>query len=301
MSGFQKRRWDYDAWLDMLSVTLKERPISSKNIAGVNAVLLLVSKWLTDRGFETTLIENQTHASGLGANILVAKREPRGLHLTKKNWVGLFGHVDIEDCPAEQASLWTSFDPFTPEVIQDRLVSRGIADNLGPLLMRILSFRSDDTQSTGVLWLIHGEEEIGSPFAHLTYPILKNSLLEMSWIALWIEETGYFLKSGDQRILIKDSHNNMPLIHQILDILRSPYPMFQFHGNLITEERVMNKAFGTDRCPCLTHLLDGSVPYISFGPNDSFSRIHEPNESLPLAILELSFAQFGAVIFGLSL
>ena len=47
------------------------------------------------------------------------------------------------------------------------------------------------------------------------------------------------------------------------------------------EERFMNKANGVEGCPFLKHLV-GNGPYISIGPNDTATIIHEANESIPL-------------------
>ena len=52
----------------------------------------------------------------------------------------------------------------------------------------------------GLCWVIHGQEEVGSPYAHKLYPTVefRSSLPP---IGLWLEETGYFEKDGTQRLL----------------------------------------------------------------------------------------------------
>ena len=52
-------------------------------------------------------------------------------------------------------------------------------------------------------------------------------------------------------------------------------------------QRPLNKAFGAEKCPCLSHLLK-ETPYIAIGPNDDHSTIHGPNESMSLDHLEIS-------------
>ena len=53
-----------------------------------------------------------------------------------------------------------------------------------------------DGLDVGLLFVIQGEEEIGSPWAHQVYPTL-----ELPDVDFWIDETGYFFKNGDQRVL----------------------------------------------------------------------------------------------------
>jgi hypothetical protein len=43
-------------------------------------------------------------------------------------------------------------------------------------------------------------------------------------------------------------------------------------------------------------LIDGSVPYLSFGINDVHSMIHDIDESVPAKTLPIAFAQFKAVL-----
>jgi hypothetical protein len=60
-------------------------------------------------------------------------------------------------------------------------------------------------------------------------------------------------------------------------------------------DRYLNKAFGEARCPCLTHLVK-DAPYLAIGPNDTRTRIHAANESLPLGTIRLSRNQFVATL-----
>ena len=53
----------------------------------------------------------------------------------------------------------------------------------GPLVLRLAVLRamqSDHISTPGLVWVLHGEEEIGSPFAHEIYPRLSATLPQVS-------------------------------------------------------------------------------------------------------------------------
>ena len=54
-----------------------------------------------------------------------------------------------------------------------------------------------------------------------------------------------------------------------------------------TENRSLTKF---DKCPFLSHLL-GTKPYLGLGPNDEYSNIHKPNESLSKITIEINYNQ----------
>lgn len=276
--------WDLcDQWVVVLQKFLDVKPFSSSNAAGVQQALSLLAHLVEQRGFTTKRFANpDTH----GADVLVATRAPRG---GGRSWIGMFGHVDIEE--VTNPERWCVRDPMQVTLKDQRWYARGIADNLGPLLARVLSFSNDDANCAGIVWVIHGEEEIGSPFAHRLYPSLRKGIPEMSLVGLWLEETGYFRRDGSQRVLVLHRGANSALVEDVLGRIRALTPDREVH----VEERPLNKAFGTNKCPCLTHLLDGAVPYVSMGINDSYSNIHDINESVPADILSLAHRQFVAI------
>lgn len=197
--------------------------------------------------------------------------------------VGLFAHYDVE----EAGDGWVT-DPFVPTLCNDRLYARGAGDNLGPLVLRLLALEdhlSTNESLPNLLWIIQGEEEIGSPWAHTLFPTL-----DLPSVDLWLEETGYFEADGTQRILAR---RFPPQFASILDRLREL--AHQDGRDLRILDRYLNKAFGEARCPCLTHLLR-EAPYLAIGPNDTRTRIHAANESLPLDTLALSVKQFIALL-----
>ena len=84
----------------------------------------------------------------------------------------------------------------------NRVFGRGISDNIGPFVQRLLVIEKEPI-GNGIVFVIQGEEEIGSPFAQLAYPQLK-----LPKVSLWVEETGYFYKNGNNRVLIIDKKMN---------------------------------------------------------------------------------------------
>lgn len=206
--------------------------------------------------------------------IVVATRSGTGPH-----WIGLSGHYDVELGGAG----WTS-DPFVPAYRQGRLYGRGTADNLGPLLLRLMAL-AGASQVPSLVWVLQGEEEIGSPAAHAIYPELR-----LPSVSLWLEETGYFELDGRQRVLLRrPSPTTRSWVDAALSLASGAQRGFDLH------DRYLNKAFGAHRCPFLTHLV-GDATYLAIGPNDPRSRIHDVDESLPLHNLALSADQFIAVL-----
>lgn len=275
-------------WASLLSQCLRFAPFSDGNIPGVQRTLSWLSSLLENRGFH---IRRFTNENG-GADALVAIREPRG---SANEWIGLFGHVDVETVKKVVSWKHTS-DPMTPQLAQDgRWYCRGVADNLGPLLARVLAFSKDDAQSRGICWTIHGEEEIGSPFAHFFYPSLAEKVPEVKKVDLWVEETGYFNRQGGQRVLVLNANSKPELMTTCLSFLEESCRAVG--RGYTVQERAMNKAFGIDRCPCLQHLLGKSnTPYLSIGINDSWSAIHISNESVSRFVLALADRQFRFVM-----
>jgi hypothetical protein len=114
---------------------------------------------------------------------------------------------------------------------------------------------------------------------------------------MWVEETGYFTAEGTQRVLLMHSQKDetgipsLPIVQFALHTLAS----VAVDRKTVIEERYLNKSFGKYSCPCIKHLLDGSIPYLSFGINDVSSCIHDFNESVPEGTLDLVFEQFNAL------
>lgn len=227
------------------------------------------------------------HAAGLAVELLesdIAGEQPIVLAQRpgrSTRWLGISSHYDVEEAPGE----WRS-DPWTVCERDRRLFGRGLADNLGPLAQRLLSFAELATDGPGVVWIIEGEEELGSPWAQRLFP-----RLQLPPVDLWLEETGYFYRDGAQRILCKGA--SAQLLSALAEVATA-------HGRAVrVRERFLNKAFGQARCPTLQHLV-GTRPYLAIGPNDDWTRVHAPDESIDPALLPLCHAQLGRLLEALA-
>lgn len=74
-----------------------------------------------------------------------------------------YNHYDVQ--PVDPLAEWKS-PPFKPEIREGKIFARGIADNKGNIMSRLLAVESY-LQGTGTIpvnikWVLEGEEEIGS-------------------------------------------------------------------------------------------------------------------------------------------
>ncbi|WP_163849542.1 M20/M25/M40 family metallo-hydrolase [Pseudooceanicola aestuarii] len=127
--------------------------ISAQNI-GIRDVCNLLLDMLGKLGMQPEAIETPGHPFVL-ARYDVSPDKPTIL---------LYGHYDVQ--PPEPLELWTS-DPFTPEIRDGRIWARGIGDNKGQHFAQILALEAHlavhGTLPCNVIFLLEGEEEIGSP------------------------------------------------------------------------------------------------------------------------------------------
>lgn len=262
----------HDEWVELVSRWIAARPTAS-NPEGLARVRDELITRLDAVGFEV-----EVHASDLAHEqpILVARRPG-----ASDRWLGISSHYDVEEAPGQ----WRS-DPWSLCEREGRLYGRGLADNLGPLAQRLSSFADIGRQTgAGVVWVIEGEEELGSLWAQRLYP-----RLELPPVALWLEETGYFYKDGAQRVLTKGPPQVLAPIVAELEAIAA-----RAGRALRVRERFLNKAFGQDRCAVLNHLVK-ERPYLAIGPNDDWTRVHAPDESLDPALLELCDLQFRRLV-----
>lgn len=95
-----------------------------------------------------------------GSPVVVAStpRDP------SKRTVLIYGHYDVQ--PPDPLEGWTT-PPFEPRVEGGRIYARGAADNKGQIFAHILgvaeTLREKGNLPVNVIFLIEGEEEIGSP------------------------------------------------------------------------------------------------------------------------------------------
>jgi len=107
-------------------------------------------------------------AIGLNAAVYPTPGSPVVIASTQrdsaKRTVLIYGHYDVQ--PPDPLEGWTT-PPFEPRIEEGRIYARGAADNKGQILAHILgvaeTIRKNGSLPVNVIFLIEGEEEIGSP------------------------------------------------------------------------------------------------------------------------------------------
>ncbi|MBJ3777011.1 M20/M25/M40 family metallo-hydrolase [Acuticoccus mangrovi] len=143
----------FEAHLELLIDYLRQPSISAQNV-GMGEAARLAAGHLVDRlGMEVELIPTAGYPMVLG-------KSPRVDGPT----VLVYGHYDVQ--PPEPVEAWTS-PPFSPQVRDGRLYARGAGDNKGQHFAHILALEAlRETHGRlpcNVLFLLEGEEEVGSP------------------------------------------------------------------------------------------------------------------------------------------
>jgi acetylornithine deacetylase/succinyl-diaminopimelate desuccinylase-like protein len=237
------------------------------NLKGLNNNVDFIMEKLKTLDFKVEIIGKNTNEPIIYAVKKSYKDAPK---------IGIYSHYDVEPTNEEK---WNSLS--TELTLNDeRIFGRGVADNLGIWLLRMYAIEElKEDERPEIHWLFQGQEEIGSPFAHEQFPLIK-----IPEVDVWIEETGYFdLSTSRQRFLTLNEDAKLVKGKEMVTSLLSEYEFTSY-----TENRSLTKF---DACPFLTHILK-KQPYLAIGPNDEYSKIHEPNESLSLPLIGKSFEQF---------
>ncbi|MEM7113470.1 MAG: M20/M25/M40 family metallo-hydrolase [Chloroflexota bacterium] len=142
------------AYLDRLITYLRQPSISAQGI-GIAEVADMLRNWLQDLGFEAELKATAGWPMVLGKRI-----EDPDLPT-----VMLYGHYDVQ--PPDPLELWES-PPFEPTIRNGRLYARGVGDNKGQHTAHLFAIESllavnDGQLPCNIIYLLEGEEEIGSP------------------------------------------------------------------------------------------------------------------------------------------
>jgi acetylornithine deacetylase/succinyl-diaminopimelate desuccinylase-like protein len=184
--------------------------------------------------------------------------------------VVLYGHYDVEKINASERWETPPFEVITKE---DRYYCRGIADNKGILLCRILALQAMKAAGEplpNILWIIQGEEEVAGPTPFKVIP----QLLQDFDATLHVEETGVYKNDTPLLFHLPKSETVPAFVHSLNEAI--------YDGKARPENRQLNK-FTT--CPFVTNIPKTAV-YIGFGPNDGHCRIHRDNESLSVEKLQ---------------
>jgi acetylornithine deacetylase/succinyl-diaminopimelate desuccinylase-like protein len=112
----------------------------------------------------------------------------RNLHREGRRTVLIYGHYDVQ--PVDPLELWTH-PPFEPHVENGKIYARGATDNKGQILAHILgveaALKKHGELPVNVIFLVEGEEEIGSPNLRL---FLEEHREELRCDVIAISDTG---------------------------------------------------------------------------------------------------------------
>lgn len=129
-------------------------------------------------GLSTTLHETAKHPVVVARNQKVAGRPT----------VLIYGHYDVQ--PVDPLELWESA-PFEPELRDGKIWGRGGADNKGQHFVHVLAaekiLEERGELPLNVIFLIEGEEEIGSPNL---VPFLEEHREELACDIIAVSDTG---------------------------------------------------------------------------------------------------------------
>ena len=116
------------------------------------------AEWLRDQLAAIGLTATVHSTPGSPVVVASTSRDP------SKKTVLIYGHYDVQ--PPEPLEGWSS-PPFEPRIADGRIYARGASDNKGQILAHILgvaqTLREKGSLPVNLIFLIEGEEEIGSP------------------------------------------------------------------------------------------------------------------------------------------
>jgi len=144
---------NHDAFVKRVMDYVRHPSISAHNV-GIREVAGMLVDMLKALGMEAGTVPTKNHPMVFGRR-LVSPEKPTVL---------LYGHYDVQ--PPDPLELWES-PPFEPTIRNGRIYARGIGDNKGQHFAQLLAIESHlavhGDLPCNVIFLLEGEEEIGSP------------------------------------------------------------------------------------------------------------------------------------------
>ncbi len=168
------------AHLEDLLTTLRFRSISTDS--RFTADVLANAEWLAAR-LKTDGLQVQLHSTARHP-IVVAKNG----HRPGRPTVMIYGHYDVQ--PVDPLEQWQS-DPFEPRIENGRIYARGSTVNKGQHMAHLCglseTLRAHGDLPVNLIFLLEGEEEIGSPNLE---PFLQNHRDDLACDIIAISDTG---------------------------------------------------------------------------------------------------------------
>lgn len=138
--------------------------------------------WLV-RKLQSLSLDVQLHET-LGHPVIVARNE----HKAGRKTVLIYGHYDVQ--PPDPLGEWKS-PPFEPTIRDGRIYCRGATDNKGQFMAHLQGIEQtladEGDLPVNVIFLLEGEEEIGSPNLR---PFLEKHRDELKCDVVAISDTG---------------------------------------------------------------------------------------------------------------
>ena len=167
-------------YLDDLLTALRFPSISTSSAH--NADTLACAEWLVAR-LRLTGLHTELHPTA-GHPVVVA----RNTHRADRPTVLLYGHYDVQ--PVDPVDQWVS-NPFEPRIENGRIYARGSTDNKGQFMAHLCgiteTLRTFGDLPVNLIFLIEGEEEIGSPNLE---PFLRRHAADLKCDIVAISDTG---------------------------------------------------------------------------------------------------------------
>ena len=140
------------------------------------------AEWLSTKidevGLEASIHETPGHPIVIGKN----------KHSEDKPTVMIYGHYDVQ--PADPIDLWDS-PPFEPLIKDGKIYARGSTDNKGQHLAHLLGLGETLSENgdlpVNIIYLVEGEEEIGSPNLE---PFLIENKEDLDCDVIAVSDTG---------------------------------------------------------------------------------------------------------------
>jgi acetylornithine deacetylase/succinyl-diaminopimelate desuccinylase-like protein len=160
------------------NLALLERACAQPSISarkeGLDEMANLVAGILRDTGFKVELVPAGDAAVVLG--LLTGSSE---------RTVIFYNHYDVQ--PPDPLEEWTT-PPFEPDIREGRFYARGASDNKGAIVSRACALQAylahRGELPVNIVWVVEGEEEIGSP--HLDQFVAQHKhLLHSAYGCVW--------------------------------------------------------------------------------------------------------------------
>jgi acetylornithine deacetylase/succinyl-diaminopimelate desuccinylase-like protein len=179
--------------------------------------------------------------------------------------VVIYGHYDVEKI--KDWEKWNT-PPFDLIEKDGRYYCRGIADNKGILLTRLIAIKEmieASEEIPNILWIIQGEEEVGG---QTPWEVIPKYFTDFG-SKIYLEETGVYKEDKTPVIFHMPKTETPPTF---LNSLNNAI----YSGKATYENRTLTKF---SKCPFFHNIPENGY-YIGFGPNDPLCNIHKDNESL---------------------